>query len=154
MNTNVSQPIKIIQNTKTTSSKICIATKKGISNINSGVNVLLMNSKTNNTSLHYVSRFDEHTRRNRFESGQMDVINICTSIDTVDSIWCCPVEGEWELQDCITFISKEKQDMYIDENNTYKSMYIFNEKTNNEFDMVKFKSGLEEYNKLKIQIFY
>jgi len=127
----------------------------GISNPNSGVQIMLTD-KNNNASLHRIEKFSytsKHTKE-RFTDGSIDNIEVFSNLNDINSIWIFPESGTWDLDT-----------VYINDDSNVYSKFECNEiigtkknpalmltsKTSNllQCDIDNKKKDIEEYNLLK-----
>jgi hypothetical protein len=80
--------------------RFATSTKRGsgISYPNSGVQLMLKNTHTQEYSLHYIYRYENDKLEVRFEDGQVDTIELHTNHTNIDEIYLFPESGTWLLE--------------------------------------------------------
>lgn len=144
------KPFTIVNN-PTYSHRIGVITKKGITNTHSGIHVVCMNSKQNIVSFHSISRYDNNKNRTRFETNQIDLFEVCSSVEYIDTVLCAPCEGEWDIDSCHVLspsLQKNPLELHYKTNST--CVFKMNEPYT--FDQTKFELGMMEYKTLKKQL--
>tara|TARA_B100000497_G_C7696639_1_gene426187 strand:+ start:1005 stop:1586 length:582 start_codon:yes stop_codon:yes gene_type:complete len=87
----------------------------------------------------------------KFETNQVNILELNSAIEYIDTIWCAPWEGEWELHSCYILSPTLQKDTF-EIQYQMDSTYVFEKQNTIPFDTDKFDTGMTEYNTLKKQL--
>jgi hypothetical protein len=128
----------------------------GISEPNSGVQIMLTDKK-NNASLHKIEKFSRTSKysKERFNDGSIDNIEVFCNLDDVKSIWVFPESGTWNLDTVyindgnLNLYSKFECNEVIGTNTNPALMLTSRNSDILQCDINKKIKDIEEYNSLK-----
>lgn len=164
---HVKVPVRLVQNptqnptcTKkvqpNTNVRIVTSTdsRSGISYPNSGVRVVLVDTHTQTSDLHYISRYaNDEQNTTRFETGNIDDIELYTPLESIHQMWVFPEEGSWSVDQVHVRHANQHSTFHVNQVvGTDDCPALVLHDTEDTFNMKKYERAIQEYDTLKIKL--